>query len=804
MTLSYQWLMDYLPTSDISVDKMAQLLTAVGLEVEQVAPFEKYPGGLAGLVVGEVIACDRHPNAERLSLTKVHIGQDTPLSIVCGAPNVAVGQKVVVAPIGTTIYPTQGEPLLMKRAKIRGEESEGMICAEDEIGLSDSHEGIMLLPADAQPGTLLKEYLQVPATDSVFEIGLTPNRMDAMSHLGAAKDVLAAWAHETNTDCSLRIPPHPELVASHELSVQVSIADADLCARYAGVCLSHVQVAESPQWLQDRLIAIGLRPINNVVDITNYVLHECGQPLHAFDLQQIKDSHIIVRKARAGEKFVTLDQQELALDPQDLVIADTHDALCLAGVYGGAHSGVTASTTTLFLESAWFHPRAIRRTSLRHQLRTDAAQRFEKGADISMVPYALQRAVDLLIQYAGAQVASAKVDVYPSPFEPKRMDIAYDKINALSGKQYDPAQVRRILQMLGFGVEAIDAATMRLQVPLCKPDISSLADIVEEVMRIDGIDQIPFTGKISYSLPEQSAYKPNQKQQVASQLVAKGFYELFSNSITNKSYYEGREDLVVMMNSLSAKLDTMRPSLLETGLESVAHNLNRKNTEIKFFELGNTYTLYEEGDSVRFEEKTFLALFAVGHYRAAHWSEKQKPVDGFYLKGIIEAVLPGIKWVWQLSDSGDMELLFQNKKIGRVYQVPEAHLKMLDIKQATVWYAELEWSPVEQYLNNKKYQLSELPKYPAVQRDLSMIVPKEVRYSQLEVAVKQAKCKSLQQMNLFDVFESEKLGADKKSLAVNFTFANPQKTMTDSEIEAEMNLIVRSLEQKLQAVIRSN
>ena len=801
MTISYNWLKNYLPV-ELTPEEVSVILTAVGLEVESLEAFEKIKGGLKGLVVGEVLSCIPHPNAEKLKLTQVTTDGSNRLSIVCGAPNVAQGQKVIVATVGTTLYPLQGECFEIKKAKIRGEESEGMLCAEDEIGLGESHDGIMVLPEQTVVGTSAANYFNLPKGDWVYEIGLTPNRMEAMSHMGVVKDI-SAYLNNRNLLAGsserivMTLPKENALSFASKTTITFDV-DQTICSRYCGICIEGIQVKESPEWLQLHLKAIGLKPINNIVDITNFVLHECGQPLHAFDLSAIQGNKIKVSTAAAGEKFVTLDGKEIALTANDIMIRNENEAMCIGGVYGGLHSGIKETTTALFLESACFDATHIRKTSTHHNLRTDAALRFEKGTDISQTIYALKRATQLILELAGGEITSELYDVYPKQKVAIQIACTYDRIRSLAGKHYSIDQIKTILHSLCFSILSEDENGFVVAVPFSKPDVTMVADIVEEIMRIDGLDQIPFTGKISYSIPAQTGYTPNFKQQFKEQLAAKGFYEIFTNSITNAAYYPNKENLVMMMNSLSANLDCMRPSMLETGLESIAHNLNRKNNHLKFFEFGKVY--FRSNEQCVEEEK--LVLYVSGNYRLPYYAEKAQQADMFYLKGIVESLLQGLKIEFKASDNF-VDVLFQNKGIGKLTCVPHATLKQFDIKQE-VWYAELNWDVLKSALQTKKTEFTEIPKFPTVQRDLAMIVKKETRYHDIQVAVKQAKSKLLQQMNLFDVFTHEKIGSENISYAVNFSFYDPSKTLTDVEVEADMKLIITSLENKVGAAIRSN
>lgn len=794
MRLSYNWLHQYLPIT-LSPEELSHVLTSVGLEVESMESFETIKGSLQGLVVGRVEECSLHPNADKLRLTKVNIGQEKLLSIVCGAPNVAVGQTVIVATLGATIYPINSEPLTMKKAKIRGEESEGMICAEDEIGLGTSHDGILILPEGTTVGIPAAEYFKLPPSDTVYEIGLTPNRMDAMSHIGVARDVCAYLTNLNGIDYSIKLP---QINYNNENTNQfkITVENNERCARYAGLSISGINVGESPEWMQLLLKSIGLRPINVIVDITNYVMLEYGQPLHAFDLEEIQGNEIVVKTVNESTTFKTLDSKEISLSQEDLMICNLVEPMCIAGVYGGLTSGVKSTTTSIFLESAWFQPETVRKSSLRHGLRTDAATRFEKGVDISQVPLALQRASQLILTYGGGQLTSALTDIYPSPFEQKKVEVQNDKIRSLAGKNYSDSQIQMILQKLGFTQDTSNHQIWL--VPFSKPDITMQADIVEEIMRIDGLDNIDFTGKIEYSIPSQTkAYTINIKHQIATKLTALGYYELFTNSITNANYYPSNTNLVRMMNSLSANLDCLRPSMLHSGLEAIAYNLNRKNTQLKFFEFGKTYSIQNNS----YLENEILALYLTGNYRNAYYAEAAKPVDSYLLHGMIQSLFPTLKLSIQAIQNG-LELLYQNQLIGIISKVESSTLKSFDIKQ-DVWYAELSWQTIKLALEKYKPSFTEIPRFPTMQRDLALIIDKQITFHEVQVAIKQAKCKLLQSTQLFDVFENEKLGQGKVSYAINFSFFHPDRTLTDIEVESEMKSIITTLESKIGATIRS-
>ncbi len=798
MTISYKWLSEYLPET-LSPEKLSEILTSVGLEVESMDKVEKIKGGLQGLKIGKVLSCEKHPDADKLKLTTVDVGGDTPLQIVCGAPNVAVNQTVVVAPIGTTIYPIEGEPITMKKAKIRGVESQGMICAEDEIGLGHSHDGIIVINEELQPGANVADYYKIDKPDYVYEIGLTPNRMDSMSHIGVAKDVCAYLSNIQNKIISCKLPETKALQNQANEHFKIEISDTKLCARYIGVCIDNIKVEESPEWLKTKLQSIGLRPINNIVDITNFVLHEWGQPLHAFDRNKINGNKIIIKTANAGDKFLCLDDKERILSNEDLMICDDKNYLCIAGVFGGKNSGVTETTTSVFIESAWFKPTSIRRTSMRHQLRTDAAIRFEKSVDIDNTLPALQRAISLIVEIAGGVISSEIIDVYPQPFQKHIIDLDYRKINKIAGKEFSKEQIKNILKALTFEILSESIDDLKVAVPYAKNDVKLQVDVVEEIMRIDGLDNVPFTGKIAYSLPTNNEpYQESIKNRIAQQLVGKGFYEIFTNSITNSAYYENQEQLVKMINSLSANLDTMRASMLETGLESIAYNFNRKNTEIKFFEFGKVYKIQEK----QYIETDMLALYASGHQQTKFWKGNQVPIDLFYLKGVVESLFSSMKFQFS-QEQNQLNILFQKRIIGKIQNVTTEKLKQFDLKQ-DVFYAEIIWDEVNQFYKNYKTKYTEIPKFPVVQRDLAFIIDKTVQYSDIQKAIKQVQSQLLQNIQIFDVFESDKIGVDKKSYAINLSFYNAEKTLTDYDVEQEMQKIILTLETKLKAIVRKN
>ena len=819
MTSSYQWICEYLPNGQAEIpdpEKLGKILTAIGLEVESLEKFESVKGGLKGLVIGEVIHCEKHPDADKLTLTKVDIGAAEPLQIVCGAPNVAVGQKVVVATIGSTIYPSNGEPMTMKKAKIRGAESQGMICAEDEIGLGESHAGILVLPADCIIGMPAAEYFK-PYEDHIYEIGLTPNRIDAMSHLGVARDVCAYLSHHNKAEYNIRSPykntsltngskPDPDTV------MEVTIENAEACQRYAGIRIDGVTIAESPAWLQQKLKSIGLRPINNIVDITNFILHETGQPLHAFDAAAIPGSKLVIKNLPEGTPFITLDEKPRKLSAEDLMICSHQDGIdtpvCMAGVYGGLHSGVSSSTKNIFLESAWFHPTSIRKTSIRHQLRTDAATRFEKGVDISQTVQVLKRAALLIKEITGGTIHNEWIDVYPSPKEKTEISLKFHYLKKLSGKNYHGDTIKNILSHLGFELLKEGADELRVSVPYSKPDVTIPADIVEEIMRIDGLDNVEIPNTISIApAVETLAHEAAYKEKIAEYLSGSGFHEIFTNSITNSAYYNESTltGAVKMINSLSETLDVMRPSMLETGLESVAYNLNRKNNDLQLYEFGKTYGVQSAG---KYIENNHLAIFISGKKTEDGWKQKAEKADHFFLKAVFEKIMRtlGLEEYNFHQESTDnlapcLVVKIKKDEIAYLGLVKQSVLDKFDIRQP-VYYADINWDLLMALNKKTNLRYAEISKYPAVQRDLAIVVDQSLRYENVEKATLSAGVHKLRAINLFDVFESDKLGPGKKSMAVSFTFSDDEKTLTDKEIDSMMGKIIASYEKELQAEIR--
>ncbi|MEO6454820.1 MAG: phenylalanine--tRNA ligase subunit beta [Ginsengibacter sp.] len=805
MKISYNWLKEFIPGIP-PPEILSNILTSVGLEVENLEQFEEIKGNLEGLIVGEILKCDKHPEADKLKVTEVDTGNGQILQIVCGASNAGAGQKVIVAPAGSTIYPLTGEPVIIKKAKIRGIESNGMICAEDEIGIGNNHEGIIILPDNVIAGSDAADYFKLE-TDWIFEIGLTPNRIDAMSHLGVAKDV-CAWLSHHNNPVAILSPSYTFKADNNTLPVNITIENTQACERYSGVSINNITIKPSPKWMQLKLKSIGVRPLNNIVDITNYILHETGQPLHAFDLDAIKKNKIIIKNLPDGTLFKTLDEKERKLLEKDLMICNgLNEPMCFGGMFGGLESGVKNSTTRIFLESAWFNPSVIRRTSLRHNLRTDAAARFEKGVDISQTTEVLKRAAMLIKQLAGGEIASEIIDVYPNPKDKASITLQNKYLKKITGKDYNRHEVKNILQSLEFKIERENTDSLTIAVPFSKPDVSLPADIIEEIMRIDGFDNVEIPGVITISPAlEVNVLAASYKENVANYLTGAGFSEIFTNSITNSKYYDEAAlvNSVKILNSLSSDLDIMRPSLMETGLESIIYNLNRKNNDLLFYEFGNTYLTAGEGNYI---ENEHLCLYASGNKTEFGWKEKPVKGDFYFLKGICQNIfnICGLNNVeYTISKNNNLELsltaTINRVAIGDIGIISKSVLEKFDIKQQVV-FADLNWKNIVQF-SKKTTVYREIPKFPAVNRDLSIVVNKNIVYSQIENIVNRLNINELKNVKLFDVFESEKLGTDKKAFAISLTFIDTVKTLTDKEIDVWMNKIIEAFKNELSAEIR--
>ncbi len=821
MKISLNWLSEYLKT-DLTPQETGAKLTACGLEVESIEAFESVPGGLRGLVVGEVIEKIKHPNADKLSLTKVNVGGAELLSIVCGAPNVEAGQKVIVATVGTIVHPTIGEPFEIKKSKIRGENSEGMICAEDEIGLGQSHAGIMILEANAKVGTPAAEFFGL-ASDSVFEIGLTPNRADAASHFGVARDlsaVLLAEELQTNPVAEHHAAKLPEVNAFRDdlsdSSIAVELLNQEACIRYSGIVIKGIEVKASPEWLQNRLKAIGLRPINNVVDVTNYVLHELGQPLHAFDADKISGKKVKVQKVTKATPFVTLDGVERKLSENDLMICDAEKPMCIAGVFGGLNSGVSETTKTIFLESACFEPVHVRKTSKFHTLKTDSSFRFERGTDPEITVFALQRAAKLLQEVAGGEVASKMVDIYPVKVEQKEIAFAFSTCDSLIGKSIEHNTIKKIIRALGISIASEGQDALLLSVPAFKVDVTRSADVIEEVLRIYGYNNIGFPDFVRSSLSFAPKPDPEKLREMVSELLAaNGFNEILNNSLTKAAYYDllktDAASNVTILNPLSSDLGILRRSLLFGGLETIAYNQKRKNSDLRLFESGKTYFKKpnaEEGKWPYFEMQCFC-IFITGRKNPESWNGKNEKSGFFDLKIQVNQILTRLGLGDAKTDlvespefSEGLKTVIRKKEVVRYGKVSGAIIKALDIS-GDVFYAEFDWDAILSLAGTTAgIRFSEVSKFPSVRRDLALVIDKKVSYKEVQDIAWATEKNLLCEVNLFDVYEGDKLGNDKKSYAVSFILQDKDATLTDVQIEKIMEKLTKNYTEKLGATIR--
>jgi len=803
MTISYNWLKEYIELAE-SAEEIGQVLTSTGLEVESVESHETVKGGLKGLVIGEVLTCAKHPNADKLTLTTVDVGDGRILSIVCGAQNVRAGQKVVVAVPGTTIHPISGEPFTLKSAKIRGELSEGMICAEDEIGLGNNHDGIIVLRDSPGNGTSAAQYYNVQS-DHILEIGLTPNRADAASHVGVARDIKAS------KDRVIKLPSVNSFhIDNTDLNIEVEVENLIACPRYSGLTISGLVVGESPNWLKQRLSAIGLTPINNIVDITNFVCHELGQPLHAFDAGQIRGNRIIVKTLPDATRFVTLDKKERILRGTDLMICNVEEGMCIAGVFGGAKSGITESTKNIFLESAYFSPEYIRKTSMHHQLKTDASFRFERGTDPNMTVYALMRAALLIQDIAGGKISSQIKDVYPTKIENRLIAVKDKNINRLIGKEIPRDEIFSILDRLEIKVLEKGRDSFTVSVPPYRVDVTQEADVVEEILRIYGFNNITLSEIASTdylsSFPEKD---PNKyKRTIGELLVANGFYEIWTNSLTNLNYQQRHNltfkgESVEILNKLSEEQGVLRQTLLFTGLEVCAYNINRRQKDLKLFEFGKIY--YKDGNQYQEEER--LALYITGDVQTENWQRKSREVSYYDLGQHVHHIIikSGMFNVQQEKINDQLfeysvKILKSAKEIGKVGKVKSALLKDFGIKQ-DLFYAELNTSLLFQSAN-PKLVIQEVAKFPEVRRDLSLVLDKKISFDEIRHLIMDAEKRLIKNIIAFDVYEGENIPKDKKAYALGFTLLNEAKTLTDEEIDKTMERLMGVLEQKLGAVIR--
>ncbi len=819
MNISYNWIKDYLKF-DLSPRETAEALTSIGLETEGIEEISPVKGGLEGLVIGEVLTCTPHPNSDHLHLTTVNIGNDKPLKIVCGAPNVAAGQKVVVATVGTKLYMGDDE-ITIKRAKIRGEESFGMICAEDEIGIGTSHDGIIVLPPNAKVGMPAKEYYHVE-TDYVLEVDITPNRSDATSHYGVARD-LAAYLKQAEKPFKLTKPSVDEFkIDKKEGGIDVVVENTEACPRYSGLTIRGVEVKESPDWLKNRLMAIGLRPINNIVDITNFVMYEIGQPMHAFDAAHITGNKIIVRTLPDKTKFITLDGQECELNDKDLMICNEEEGMCIAGVFGGLKSGVTENTKDIFLESAYFNPTWVRKTARRHGLNTDSSFRFERGTDPNNTVYALKRAALLVKELAGGQIEGEIRDIYPHPIEKPRVVLRYEKAASLIGKTIPKETIKSILESLEIDIEKETESELTLRIPTYRVDVLREVDVIEDILRIYGYDNIEFSSSLKANLSYQTAVDRKHRVQtlISEQLTAVGFYEIMNNSLTKKAYYENNNTFpanqcVPIINPLSNDLSIMRQTLLFGGLESIAYNRNRKRNDLRFYEFGNCYFFYpekkKEGDLLApYSEETHLGIWICGKRTHKNWAAPDVESSVFELKAHIENILKrmGISHEQITSEpiqndifSASMNMYMQRSRIGSWGIVSPKVRKMFDI-DTDVFFAEMNMDVLLRKTANRAVRFSEISKFPAVSRDMALLVDKNVTFAQIEQIARKSGKKLLKEVSLFDVYEGSNLPQGKKSYAVNFVLQDNEKTLTDQQIDAIMQKIRINLENELGAILR--
>ena len=808
MKISYNWLKQFLQI-DWDAVKAGELLTDLGLEVEGIETKESIKGSLKGIVVGEVLTCIQHPNADRLKVTTVTLGAGEPVQIVCGAPNVTAGQKVPVATIGTVLYDEKGEGFKIKKGKIRGEESHGMICAEDELGLGKGHDGIMVLDASLKPGTPASEVFKIEK-DEVFEIGLTPNRADAMSHFGVARD-LRAGLMQQDINLELISPSVSDFhVDERKLKIDIEVDNKDLAPRYSGISITDIEVKDSPEWIQNRLKAVGIAPKNNIVDITNYVLHELGQPLHAFDASKIKGNKVVVKTLEEGTKFTTLDEVERTLSADDIMICDAEsNPMCIAGVFGGINSGVSENTTSIFLESAYFNPVSTRKSAKRHALNTDASFRFERGIDINLTKYALKRAALLIEEYAGGTLASDIMDFYPEKVDDFQVFFSYENAYRLIGQEIPKETIKKILASLEIKINSETEGGLGLTIPSYRVDVQREADIIEEILRVYGYNNIEFSHKLNTSISFDSNTETKIENIVANQLTSLGFNETMANSLTKEEYVEFTENLhaennVEILNPLSSDLKVMRQSLLFSGLESVGYNINRKNNALKLYEFGKTYHKYNE----KYQEDKHLTLFVTGNRTKESWKTTAQNSDFFYVKGIISSLLErvgvtNIKTTPVKSDvfTEGITLSLGKIKIVDFGVVKPSILKEFGIKQE-VLYADFNWENVLKVCGKKNIKVSLLPKYPSVKRDLALLIDQKVTFKEVYNLANQSEKNLLKEVDLFDVYQGDKLPEGKKSYAVSFVLQDANKTLEDKQIDKIMQKLQATFEKNLEAVLR--
>lgn len=820
MNISYNWLKEYVDF-ELTPEETAAALTSIGLETGGVEEVQTVKGGLEGLVIGEVLTCVEHPNSDHLHITTVNLGEGDPVQIVCGAPNVAAGQKVVVATLGTKLYDGD-ECFMIKKSKIRGVESTGMICAEDEIGIGTSHDGIIVLPADAVPGTLAKDYYNIKS-DYVLEVDITPNRADACSHYGVARDLYAYLAQSGKKTTLKRPSVEGFKVENRDLDIAVKVENSEACPHYAGVTVKGVMVKESPEWLQNKLRLIGIRPINNVVDITNYIVHAFGQPLHCFDAGKIKGNEVVVKTMPEGTSFVTLDGVERKLNERDLMICNSEEGMCIAGVFGGLDSGSTETTTDVFIESAYFHPTWVRKTARRHGLNTDASFRFERGIDPNGVVYCLKLAALMIKELAGGSISSEIKDVCAAPAEDFVVELPYEKVNALIGKAIPAETVKNIVTALEMKIMNETPEGLTLAVPPYRVDVQRDCDVIEDILRIYGYNNVEIPSTLKSSLTTKGEHDKSNKLQnlVAEQLVGCGFNEILNNSLTRAAYYDGLEAyppqrLVMLMNPLSADLNAMRQTLLFGGLESIAHNVNRKNADLKFFEFGNCY--YFDGEKKNAEkvlapysENYHLGLWVTGKNVSNSWAHPDEESSVYDLKAYVENILKRLGLdlhnlvIGNLTDDVFAAALSVNtrggKRLASFGVVTRKLLKAFDIGNE-VYYADLNWNELMKAVRSVKISYKEISKFPAVKRDLALLIDKNVRFAEIEKIAYETEKKLLKEVELFDVYEGKNLEAGKRSYAVSFMLQDETQTLNDKMIDKIMSKLVKNLEDKLGAKLR--
>ena len=820
MNISYNWLKEYVDF-DLTPEEVSAALTSIGLETDGVEEVQSIKGGLEGLVVGEVLTCEPHPNSDHMHITIVDLGEGEPVQIVCGAANVAAGQKVIVATLGTKLYDGD-QSFTIKKSKLRGVESNGMICAEDEIGVGTSHDGIIVLPQDVVPGTLAKDYYNIKS-DYVFEVDITPNRADACSHYGVARD-LYAWLVQNGYQTSLHRPETSEFkVDNHDMDIDVVVENTEACPRYAGVAIKNVTVKESPEWLQNKLRLIGVRPVNNIVDITNYILHAYGQPMHCFDADKIKGGKIVVKTCQEGTKFVTLDEVERKLSERDLMICNAEEPMCIAGVFGGLDSGTTETTKDVFLESAYFHPTWVRKTARRHGLSTDSSFRFERGIDPNGTIYALKEAAILVKELAGGEIASDIKDNYPAPVADFAVELSYEYVNSLVGKVIPAETIKSIVTSLEMKIVAETAEGLSLSVPAYRVDVQRPCDVVEDILRIYGYNNVEIPTSLKSSLNVEGEVDKSVKLQnlVSEQLVGCGFNEILNNSLTAASYYDGLEtykpeNLVRIMNPLSNDLNVMRASLLFGGLECIQHNANRKNADLRFFEFGNCYHFNAEKKNpekvlAAYSEELHLGLWLTGKYISNSWAHPDMNSSVYELKAYVLNIFSrlgvnlGAMVFGNLSDdiySVAISIHTRGGKLVATFGVLSKKLqKAFDIDNE-VYYADINWKELMKAIKGKKVTYTEISKFPAVKRDLALLIDKKVQFAEIEKIAYETDKKLLKSVELFDVYEGKNLEAGKKSYAVSFVLQDENATLNDKQIDKLMQKLIANLQNKLDAKLR--